>query len=117
MAVSSLQDDIAVSGTEITGTLKYAASFTGFSDDTDLQEGNFLALSVTTDPTGGTIDVDTDDETKIDSENNIIVIRVTDETAPIVVKASYTNGVTVSKEYDISGLTLEPAPENAPPEG
>lgn len=43
---SDLQKDIVVSANNILGTLKYVTDYTGFSSDTELQEGNYLAIKV-----------------------------------------------------------------------
>lgn len=40
-----MQSDVAVSGNnKVTGTLKYVTDYTGFSGETELQSGNYLAM-------------------------------------------------------------------------
>lgn len=107
--VSDLQSDVVISGEgAVTGTLNYLTDYTGFSEDTDLQKGNFLALHIST-PVPATITVQlTGDEeaTELD-DDGIAVLRIADkDTQTLTVVAA--NGVsTVTQEYDLSGLEVE----------
>ena len=47
--VDSLQENVVVGESEITGTLKHVTGYTGFSSNTSEQEGNYLALKVDAD--------------------------------------------------------------------
>ncbi len=42
--VNTVQSSISISGTSITGTLKYVDDYTEFSGDPELQSGHFLVL-------------------------------------------------------------------------
>lgn len=111
---SDLQTNIAVSGTEITGTLKYVTDYTGFHGSNPVeQEGNYLALHATAEPSGATITVELIGGTsgkgpvKLDPDG-IIVLRITNKTSQKV-KVTATKDKTVKTiTYGLTGLTLTP---------
>lgn len=107
--VGDLQSDVAIdSDGAITGTLAYVTGYTGFSSDADEQEGNYLALKLTAEP-HEKIEVAIGDRGPVDvTDDGFVVIRLTELTDPIEV--TVTNGSdSGTKEFDISGLTLEDA--------
>ena len=94
-----------MSSKAVTGTLKWATGFEGFSDDEESQSGNFLALAVSATPSGSTISTESELETKIDS--GVLVVRVTDKSEKVTIKAANDDGES-SVDLDLSGLTLTP---------
>jgi hypothetical protein len=109
-----LQADIVVGEDAITGTLNYVTGYTGFSDQTAEQKGNYLALRVVfTSPVDGvTTTVELVGGAKgpvaLDSDMNI-VLRVTDKNTQSV-KVIATKGTeSITKIYSLVGLTLETA--------
>lgn len=108
--VSSLQSDVEVGDSTITGTLAAVTGYTGFSGDSSEQSGHYLALKFTADEdavvqvelVGGTVG----HPVTLDEDMNI-VIRITDvDNQSIKVIVTEGNAV-MTKTYDISGLTLE----------
>ena len=110
--VSSLQSDVVVNDDSISGTLHYVTGYTGFSGDSALQSGHYLAIKLDV-PNGATttlqllnnggsgtpVDLGTDDYAVgyIRSKNAKIVITTT------------LAGVSVSKTYSLRLLKLESA--------
>lgn len=92
--------------TKVVGTLKYVTGFTGFSNSASEQEGNFLALNVTASE-GATLTVSGLNKAKV--QDNLVVVRITDKTKPIVITASK-SGQSSTKELDLNGLTLTTKP-------
>lgn len=104
-AVNDLQSNVSVVNGAVTGTLAYVTGYTGFSDDPDLQEGNYLALAFT----GGNYDSLTaalGDGDPVDISDGFAVIRIADKTESLVVTGT-NDGGTESMTLDLSGLTLE----------
>ena len=96
----------------ITGTLNYVTGYTGFSGETELQSGNYLALAFTSD-VGAVVTFELinghSGPVTLDSDMNIVV-RLEDkdtQKAKIVAKKS---GKRIA-EYilDLSGLVCETA--------
>ena len=107
--VDNLQTDIVIKENEITGTLKHASGFNGFSNKTEEREGNFLALSlnanegvkITTQLMNGT------NKKPITVNDGFCVYRVTNKDTQSV-KVTFTKGdTTETKIYGLSGLTCE----------
>lgn len=110
--VSSLQENVVVNDDSISGTLKYVTGYTGFSGDTELQSGHYLALKLDV-PNGATttlqllnnggsgtpVDLGTDD---------YAVGYIRSKNAKIVVTTTLA-GVSVSKTYSLRLLKLESA--------
>ena len=108
--VTDLQEDVEIAGGVITGTLHYVTEYTGFSGDPAEQEGNYLAVvceasegdTITAELIGGqhgpvTLDPD-----------GILIARITDPaTQKLRFTATGVDGTTETKEYSLSGLTLE----------
>ena len=108
--VTDLQEDVEIAGGVITGALHYVTEYTGFSGDPAEQEGNYLAVvceasegdTITAELIGGqhgpvTLDPD-----------GILIARITDPaTQKLRFTATGTDGTTETKEYSLSGLTLE----------
>lgn len=106
---ADLQENVAISGREITGTLKLVTDYTGFSSATDEQSGNYLALHVTQEPEDATVTVELiggkNGAVELD-DDGLIVLKIAD-TAKQSVKVTVTNGEdTATKTYSLKGLTL-----------
>lgn len=108
-SVSDLQSDVIVHDSFIQGRLKYVEGYTGFSGDTALQSGNFLALRMSaTDGAVTTVELlggDSATPVTLDSDMNI-VLRIKNRTQKIKVVTTL-NGDTVTKVYSLASLTLE----------
>lgn len=114
---SDLQNDISISDdNKITGTLKYISDYTGFDpSNPELQSGNYIVLHADTgDVTGATITVTVTNPVILD-DDRIMVLRIADkDSQTITVVASKEGYETVTKVFDISGLTtLNQAEEQA----
>ena len=109
--VNTLQHHVTVFGEEISGYLNYVTGFTGYSSDTSLQSGNFLALkfaipegaSATVELVGGTVGPVT-----LDNDYNC-VFRVTSNSQSIRVIVTGTDGDTLTRVFKLNGLTLRSA--------
>lgn len=108
--VDDLQENVVIGATGITGTLKYVDDYTGFSSKTEEQSGNYLAIhaadsnadSVTVEVIGGTAGPRT-----LDSDG-LIVLRIADKNTQSIQVKSYKDGVAKdTKNYSLTGLTLE----------
>lgn len=108
--VTDLQSNVSVSGSNVSGTLKYVDDYTGFDpSNPDLQKGNYLVVHATTDVEDATISAKlSGDFVTLDSDG-ILVLRVTDETKnlPLVFKAEKSGYTTTVDNFNISRLTLE----------
>ena len=109
-AVSDLQTDLVVGDAGITGTLKYVSDYTDFSSDVSLQSGNYLALKVVTDPVADVITTvelvgGQSGPITLDSDMNI-VLRVTSNSTQSIKVVSTKAGVSTTKTYTLTGLTL-----------
>lgn len=122
VTVQSLQEGMGVNNTTVTGTLKYisdgsvwgeSAPWTTGTDDT----GNYIVMKVTgfdstiddceVELTGGS-----EDPIEITANNQNVIYRITDKTTQKI-KITTTIGLDeYSKTYDLSGLTLTPAPNS-----
>ena len=103
---SDLQTGVTFSsdGT-VTGTLKHVTDYTGFSSKVSEQSGNYLAFKCTADVEGATITAKITKTSTLDSDG-ISVFRVADKTKKLVVTASKEGYETITKEFDLNGLTL-----------
>ena len=111
-AVSTLQSDVVVNDDSIGGTLKYVTGYTGYSEDTDLQSGNYLSLAISA-PTGATTTVKMVNnggvnETESTLSNDYYVAYVKSKNAKIVVTTTL-SGVSMTKTYSLRLLKLEKA--------
>lgn len=111
---ADLQSNIVVNDKtmNISGTLKHVTGYTGFSSKVDEQSGNYIALNV--DPASGfpesmTVEVKngTSGPSKLTAADHQVVLKIKDAaTQGIVIKAT-NNGSEVTKEYNLTGLTLQ----------
>ena len=111
-AVSTLQSDVVVNDDSIGGTLKYVTGYTGYSEDTDLQSGNYLSLAVSA-PSGATTTIKMVNngginETEETLSNDYYVAYVKSKNAKIIVTTTL-SGVSVTKTYSLRLLKLEKA--------
>lgn len=111
--VSNLQSNVVVNADTktISGDLAYVENYTGFSDDTTLQAGNYIALMFATEPGDAVTTIElvggTTGSYKVDG--NAIVCRVTNKDTQTI-KVSATKGTDNNTSiYNLSGLTLADA--------
>lgn len=85
----------------------YVDDYTGFSGDTDLQKGNYLAIHCeVTNVDGAVIKCKLDNEVTLDSDG-ICVIRIRDKsTQTLRVVATKDGYATKTLTYSLSGLTV-----------
>lgn len=103
---SDLQDNVEIGENAITGELLYVDDYTGFSGNVELQSGNYIALHFETDVEDATITVTVTNPSVLD-EDGIIICRIADkDTQTITVVASKEGYESVTKVYDLSGLTV-----------
>ena len=112
-SVNDLQENISVGTSAISGTLKYVTAYTGFSSDSDLQSGNYLALHCEVpNVSGATITVEvvggSSGPRTLDSDG-IIVDRIANTSQKIRVVASKSGYDSVTKVYSLTGLALRTA--------
>ena len=110
-SVKELQSGVTVFQDEIAGRLNYVTGYTGFDDeDTDNQEGNFLALKFAT-PTGSTTTVEIlgseNDPVTLDS-TKVWVGKIDNNSQKIQVVVSK-SGETLTKVFTMHGLMLRGA--------
>ena len=112
--VSDLQSDVTVNSNEISGTLAYVTDFTGFSEDPELQKGNFLALSFDSDPAADKMTVQlmgaqvNPNEIELDADKDC-VFRITNKDTQSIIFRAYKGGEVTRRTYKLSNLVLEPA--------
>lgn len=98
---------------EITGTLHYVSGYTGFASD-DKQNGNFLALSFVADE-DATLTVTfnnaqtTTSPVVLEPGDRDCVFRITNKDQQSLTVKVEKNGESNTKQYGLSGLTLEEA--------
>lgn len=110
-SVSDLQSDIVINDDSISGTLNYVTGYTGYSGDTDLQSGYYIALKLDV-PNGATTTIaalnNGGSGTPVDlGSDDYAVGRITTKNAKIVVSTTLA-GVTVSKTYSLRLLKFGP---------
>ena len=111
--VNDLQSNITVSGSAITGDLKYVSDYTGFSSKVEEQSGNYLALhctvpgvddaTITVEVVGGTSGPVTL------TDDGLIVDRIANTNQKIKVVASKEGCTPVTKTFNLTGLNLATA--------
>lgn len=103
--VSDLQSDIEIDGNAITGTLNYIADYSSAFGG-DLAHGNYIALHAEVpDVDDVTITVTITNPSVLD-DDGIIVCRIADkDSQTITVVASKPGFKSVTKVFDLSGLT------------
>ena len=102
---TDLQDNIVVGNDAITGTLKYVADYsTAFGPGLD--SGNYIALHCEVpDVDDVTIEVTVTSPVTLDPDGDV-VLRIADKSSQtITVVASKDGYESVTKEYDLTGLT------------
>ncbi len=109
-AAAELQSNIVIEEDEIVGTLNYVTGYTGFSNVTADQEGNYLALKVSTVPENGvTTTVELVGGTKgpvtLDDDRNI-VLRITNKDTQSIKVVATKDKQSITKTYGLTGLTL-----------
>lgn len=109
-SASDLQSGISIVNGVINGTLNYVTGYTGFSGDVSEQSGNYLALRIDTDEDVDSITVELIGGTlghpvTLDSDR-LIVIRITDTDTQSIKVVVNKNGLSQSKTYELTGLTL-----------
>ena len=109
-SVTDLQEDITVSDDAITGTLKFATGYTGFSGDENLQSGNYLVIHAEADE-GATIAAEVvggyTGPVVLDADG-ILVARIESTSQSIKVVGMKADKVTAVKTYSLADLTLTP---------
>lgn len=107
---TDLQSDIAFTANAITGTLKYLDDYTGYSEDTSLQVGNFIALHVEAEETGATVTVKLGEETIAATEGVYYIGRVANKDSQTITITGAKEGYdSVTKVYSLAGLICESA--------
>ena len=109
-SVTDLQEDITVSDDAITGTLKFATGYTGFSGDENLQSGNYIVLHAEADRGAvisaeviggyfGPVTLDTD---------GILIARIESTSQSIRFVGMKAGKITAVKTLSLSDVTLTP---------
>lgn len=108
--VNELQENVVVGEDAITGTLKYVSGYTGFSSVVSEQAGNYLALRIDTDEPEVLTTVELVGGTKgpvvLDDDMNIVLL-IKDKNSQSIKVTMETDEDSLTKTYDLSGLTLE----------
>lgn len=104
LTVGNIQDDITITGDQITGTLKYVAS--GSSVEW-WHTHYFLALKFSDAPAGATIKTGIIGLVELDADMNCLY-AITDINKPLKVIQTTSSSV-INKSYDLSKLILEEA--------
>ena len=109
--VSDLQSDVKFGANAIKGTLKYIQNWTWFDSNPEINTGNFLvfkaALTGADKITAELINSKvTHGPQELDSDG-IAIFHITNKDAEMVQVVAYKDGMTQSKLYSLSGLTLE----------
>ena len=109
-SITDLQEDITVSDDAITGTLKFATGYTGFSGDENLQSGNYIVLHAEADQGAvisaeviggysGPVTLDTD---------GILIARIESTSQSIRFVGMKAGKITAVKTLSLSDVTLTP---------
>lgn len=111
--VTDLQENITVSGSAISGTLKYVSDYTNFSSDVSQQSGNYLVthwsvpgvsgVTITVEVVGGTAGARTLEA------DGLIVDRIASTFQKLRAVASKEGYASVTKTFTLTGLTLASA--------
>lgn len=110
--LSDLQSGVSVAGDGIIGTLKYVTGYTGFSGDPAEQSGNYLALHIDSAVEGATITVEViggDHGPATLDEDRTCIFRIKNNYQKIKITAAKAGTPTVTKTYNLLGLTLQGA--------
>lgn len=112
MTAADLQTNISVAGDVISGKLLYVENYTGFSSDPTLQEGNFLALKIESEPSDAVTTVELlggKSGPKTLDADHLAVFRVTSINAQTVKVISTKGKDSSTKVYKLTGLELASA--------
>lgn len=104
LTVGNIQDDITITGDQITGTLKYVAS--GSSVEY-WHTHYFMALKFADAPAGATIKTGITSLVELDADMNCLY-AITDLSKPLKVVQTTANSI-INKSFDLSKLVLEEA--------
>ena len=108
--VTDLQENIAIRGDGISGTLKYVSDYTGFSSKTEEQSGNYLALYANVPDVDDVKITVTVTKPSVLDEDGTIVLRIADKDSQTVTVVASKDGYTpVKKVFKLNGLTCEAA--------
>ena len=109
-SVTDLQEDITVSDDAITGTLKFATGYTGFSGDENLQSGNYIVLHAEADQ-GAVISAEVIDghfgPVTLDTDG-ILIARIESTSQSIRFVGMKAGKITAVKTLSLSDVTLTP---------
>lgn len=109
---SDLQTGIKVTDTAITGTLKYVTGYTGFNESVvEEQSGNYIALKMSVTPADAitTVEIVGGKKGAVQLDPDMLFVgRIADKDAQKIRIVSKKNEITVTKIYDLTGLTLSP---------
>ena len=109
--VADLQSGVKIGDSQIVGTLKYLSDYTGFSGDPAEQKGNYIALHCASSETVDSLSVEVINGTvghpvTLDADG-IAVLKIADKNRQKIRFAAYKDDQSVTKTFDLSGLTLE----------
>lgn len=95
----------------ISGELLYVTKYDEFSSVESEKEGTYLALQIDSTAKDAQIDVELSKKVRLQDDRQI-VLKITEATKKRPLKVTMTaNGKTENLSYDISGLKLNPKPE------
>lgn len=108
--VTDFQENVRLSGTFISGTLKYVDDYSGFSSDTSLRSGNYIVIHATVPGNDDvTITVKVTNTVTLD-DDGIAVLRIADKSSQtITVVASKDGYESVTRVFKLDRLTCEEA--------
>lgn len=108
--VTDFQENVRLSGTFISGTLKYVDDYSGFSSDTSLRSGNYIVIhAAVPDNDDVTITVKVTNTVTLD-DDGIAVLRIADKSSQtITVVASKDGYESVTRVFKLDRLTCEEA--------
>ena len=110
--VDDLQSNIEINegSHQIVGTLRYVTGYTGYSEDTEKQSGNFLALDFTATPDGATTTIELIGGESEGSPETVqdgwAVIRITDRKQKLKVETVSGENV-IKRTYGLGSLKLK----------
>ena len=110
--VDDLQSNIQINegSQQIVGTLRYVTGYTGYSEETEKQSGNFLALDFTATPNDATTTIELiggDSEgSPVTVQNGWAVIRITDRKQKLRVKTVNGENI-IDRTYGLGSLKLK----------
>lgn len=113
MEASKLQSNIRIdSANKVTGTSNYVDNYELFSNKAAEKKGNYLAFKVQRDPIDAEVEIELETGTagkkKMDANDNDIVVRLNDASAPKLKITTTYNGKSVDKVLDLTAVTKAP---------